>query len=514
MLKQPLTLIIMDGYGILPPAAQNNAVAAAYTPRLDDLFASYPHTELAASGYDVGLPAGQMGNSEVGHTNIGAGRVVFQDLPRISKSIDDGDFFDNPAFLQAVADAKTKGKSLHLMGLLSDGGVHSHNTHLWALLELCKRQGLERVYIHGFLDGRDVPPRSGKAYVEECTTKCAEIGVGKIATLSGRYYAMDRDKQWERLELAYAAMVYGNGVLMNSQPVQAVQNSYDKDITDEFFVPTVIDQDGVIEAGDSVIFFNFRPDRAREITHALCNPKFDGFKRQQDDLGLTFVCMTEYEQDMPNVTVAYEPKVLKDLLGEVISNHGLTQLRIAETTKYAHVTFFFNGGEEKTYPGEDRVLIDTPDVATFDLKPEMSAYEVCDKAVELILQGNYDVVVLNFANPDMVGHSGNFDATVKAVEVTDECVGRVVDAVRSMGGISLVTADHGNADKMLDDDGVTPFTAHTTSPVPLILVTTAECRYANTKLRAGGKLGDIAPTMLALLGIEKPADMTGENLIV
>jgi len=513
-MKKPITLIIMDGYGIMPPSDKNNAVAAAYTLRIDDLLAQYPHTTLAASGYEVGLPAGQMGNSEVGHVNIGAGRVVFQDLPRISKAIDDGEFYENAELLNAVNNAKQNGKKLHLMGLLSDGGVHSHNTHLYALLDLCKRHGLEQVYIHGFLDGRDVPPRSGLDFVKDAQAKLEEIGTGKIATLSGRYYGMDRDKQWDRVEKAYAAMVYGEGAWMDAQPVRAVQYSYDNDRSDEFMHPMVIDRNGMIEAGDSVIFFNFRPDRAREITHALCNPAFDGFARTNANLGLTFVCMTEYEQDMPGVTIAFAPKTLDKLLGQVISDAGLTQLRIAETTKYAHVTFFFNGGEERTYPGEDRVLIDTPDVATFDLKPEMSAYEVCDRAVECVLEGKYDFIVLNFANPDMVGHSGNFDATVKSVEVTDECVGRVVDAVRSMGGISLVTADHGNADKMLDDDGVTPFTAHTTSPVPFIVVTSANCEYTNATLRAGGKLGDIAPTILQLFGLPQPADMTGESLLV
>ncbi len=506
MAKKPLVLIIMDGYGLLPPS-DSNAITLANTPRLDDLFARNQHTQLSASGLDVGLPVGQMGNSEVGHTNIGAGRVVYQDLPRISKAIEDGEFFENEAFLAAVDNAKRNGKALHLMGLLSDGGVHSHNTHLWAYLELCKRHGLDKVYIHAFLDGRDVPPRSGKDFVAECVDKCSAIDCGQIATVMGRYYAMDRDKQWGRVGKAYDAMVYGEGV-NNTDPVAAVQQSYDNDVSDEFVVPVVCRPDAHIQPGDSVIFFNFRPDRAREIVHALVDPCFDGFERRQADLGLCFVCATEYEEGMPNVSVAFAPKVLNNILGQVISANGMTQLRIAETTKYAHVTFFFNGGEEKVFAGEDRTLIPTPDVATFDLKPEMSAYPVCDAVVESILGGSYDVIILNFANCDMVGHTGIIPAAVAACEAVDTCVGRVVDAVASMGGVSLITADHGNADKMLDDDGVTPFTAHTTSPVPFIVV------GKDVKLRDGGRLGDIAPTMLALLGLDKPADMTGESLIV
>jgi len=504
MNKAPMTLIIMDGFG-LTDEKNGNAIAAASTPRLDKLFAEYAHTQLQASGLDVGLPDGQMGNSEVGHTNIGGGRVVFQDLPRITNAIADGSFFRNPAYLHAMAACKKRGTALHLMGLLSDGGVHSHNAHLWALLKMARDQGLEKVYIHAFLDGRDVSPVSGAGFVAEAVEKCREIGVGKIATVMGRYYAMDRDKRWDRVEQAYDAMVYGEGAVFNPVPVAAVKDSYDKGVTDEFVEPIVCDTDGTISDNDSVIFFNFRPDRAREITRSLVDPAFDGFTHQY--FPLTFVCNTEYDASMPNVEVAFPRICVRNGLGEYLSQMGLTQLRIAETEKYAHVTFFFNGGSETQFPGEDRVLVPSPKVATYDLQPEMSAPEVCQKCVERMESGAYDVIILNFANCDMVGHTGVFDAAVKAVETVDTCVGKVVDATLKMGGIAMVTADHGNAEVMLQSDG-SPMTAHTTNPVPFILV------GAGTELRSGGRLADIAPTILDVLGLETPQEMTGKTLII
>jgi 2,3-bisphosphoglycerate-independent phosphoglycerate mutase len=504
-LKVPFVLIIMDGFGLAPPSP-SNAISAARTPVLDGLFASYPHTELSASGEDVGLPPGQMGNSEVGHTNIGAGRVVFQDLPRITKSISDGDFFINPAFAAAADNCLRHGSALHIMGLLSDGGVHSHSAHAWALLELAERRGLRRVYLHCFLDGRDTPPRSGLGFVREAEARCRETGA-VIATVMGRYYAMDRDAQWQRVRLAYDTLTLGEGEY-EPDPARAVEKSYENGVTDEFMRPVVTARGACVSENDSVIFFNFRPDRARELTRALADPDFEGFPRQKGFLPLTLVCATEYDAAMPNVLTAFPPKSLRGILGERVSGLGMTQLRIAETTKYAHVTFFFNGGEETVFPGEDRVLIPTPDVATFDLKPEMSAFEVCGEAVRRIRSGKYDVVILNYANCDMVGHTGVPDATVKAVETVDTCVGRTLEAVRELGGIAAVTADHGNADKMLSDDGETPFTAHTTNPVPFILI------GADAALRPGGRLADIAPTMLHLMGIEKPAEMTGESLIL
>ncbi len=502
MNKTPTTLIIMDGYG-LNDSERGNAVAHAATPVLDKLFAECPHTTLSASGLDVGLPDGQMGNSEVGHTNIGGGRVVFQDLPRISRSIEDGSFFENPAYCAAMDACLKNDSSLHLYGLLSDGGVHSHTTHLWALLKMAKIRGLSRVYIHAFLDGRDVPPTSGKGFVAEAVAKCQELGVGKVAHVMGRYYAMDRDKRWDRLERAYDALVYGEGI-QNADPVDAVQKSYDAGVTDEFVEPIVCDKDGVISDNDSIIFFNFRPDRAREITRAFVDPAFDGFKREF--FPLTYICTTEYDATMPNVQVAYPRQKVENGLGEYLSHLGLTQLRIAETEKYAHVTFFFNGGVETVYPGEDRVLINSPKVATYDLQPEMSAFEVADACVEKILSGAYDVVILNFANCDMVGHTGIFDAAVKAVETVDTCVGRVVDATRRMGGIAMITADHGNAEVMEQEDG-SPMTAHTTDLVPFILV------GAGAELRPG-RLADIAPTILDVMGLEEPAEMDGKSLIV
>ena len=464
MNKTPTVLVIMDGFGMGNPGA-GNAVSLANTPVLDRLFAENAHTTLSASGLDVGLPDGQMGNSEVGHTNIGGGRVVFQDLPRISRAIDSGEFFKNPAYNKAMDDCLQKGSSLHLYGLLSDGGVHSTVEHLWALLKMAKDKGLEKVYIHAFLDGRDVSPTSGKDFVAQCVEKCAEIGVGKIATVMGRYYAMDRDKRWERLQMAYDAMVYGEGV-QNSDPVDAVARSYENGVTDEFVEPVVCDSQGTISNNDSIIFFNYRPDRAREITRAIVDPEFDGFPREF--FPTTYVCNTEYDASMPNVLVAWPRIAVKNGLGEYLSSLGMTQLRIAETEKYAHVTFFFNGGVETQYPGEDRVLVASPKVATYDLQPEMSACEVCDKCVERIRSGAYDVVILNFANCDMVGHTGVLEAAVKAVETVDACVGRVVDAALEMGGIAMITADHGNAEQMVQPDG-SPMTAHTTNRVPFIL---------------------------------------------
>ena len=502
MNKTPTTLIIMDGFG-LAPAAADNAVSLANTPVLDKLFKEYAHTTLSASGLDVGLPAGQMGNSEVGHTNIGGGRVVFQDLPRISRAIEDGSFFKNEAYNKAMDDCLKNDSSLHLYGLLSDGGVHSHIEHLFALLQMARDKGLTKVYVHCFLDGRDVSTTSGKGFVQELQDKCAAIGVGKIATVMGRYYAMDRDKRWERVQIAYDAMVYGEGH-RSSDPVAAVAESYANGITDEFVEPVVIDPDGTISDNDSIIFFNYRPDRAREITRAIVDPDFDGFAREF--FPTTYVCNTEYDASMPNVLVAWPRIAVKNGLGEYLSSMGMTQLRIAETEKYAHVTFFFNGGVEKQYPGEDRVLVPSPKVATYDLQPEMSAFEVCDKCVERIESGAYDVIILNFANCDMVGHTGVLEAAVKAVETVDTCVGRVVDATLKMGGIAMVTADHGNAEDMKQPDG-SPMTAHTTNLVPFILC------GAGTELRPG-RLADIAPTILDVMGLACPPEMDGKTLIV
>ena len=502
MNKTPTVLVIMDGFGMGNPGA-GNAVSLANTPVLDRLFAENAHTTLSASGLDVGLPDGQMGNSEVGHTNIGGGRVVFQDLPRISRAIDSGEFFKNPAYNKAMDDCLQKGSSLHLYGLLSDGGVHSTVEHLWALLKMAKDKGMEKVYIHAFLDGRDVSPTSGKDFVAQCVEKCAEIGVGKIATVMGRYYAMDRDKRWERLQMAYDAMVYGEGV-QNSDPVDAVARSYENGVTDEFVEPVVCDSQGTISNNDSIIFFNYRPDRAREITRAIVDPEFDGFPREF--FPTTYVCNTEYDASMPNVLVAWPRIAVKNGLGEYLSSLGMTQLRIAETEKYAHVTFFFNGGVETQYPGEDRVLVASPKVATYDLQPEMSACEVCDKCVERVRSGAYDVVILNFANCDMVGHTGVLEAAVKAVETVDACVGRVVDAALEMGGIAMITADHGNAEQMVQPDG-SPMTAHTTNRVPFILC------GAGTELREG-RLADIAPTILDVMGLACPPEMDGKTLIV
>ena len=503
-MKTPTILIIMDGFG-LRGSDMGNAVHAAKTPVLDKLFAENPCSRLSASGLDVGLPAGQMGNSEVGHTNIGAGRVVFQDLPKITKAIDDGDFFQNPAYVKAMTAAKEAGKAAHIMGLTSDGGVHSHIEHMKAAVKMAHQLGCEKIYVHCFLDGRDVPPTSGKGYVAEMQQVCQQYGA-QIATLSGRYYAMDRDTNWDRVEKAYSAMVYGESAEFNADPVDAVQKSYDAGVTDEFLIPVVCTKDACISEGDACIFMNFRPDRAREITRTLVDPDFEGFQRRRGFFDTHFVCTTSYDATMPNVEVAFPKESLHNIFGQYISDSGLTQLRIAETEKYAHVTFFFNGGVEQTFPGEDRCLVASPKVATYDLQPEMSAYEVCDKCVERIKSGKYDVIILNYANCDMVGHTGVFEAAVKAVETVDECVGRTVDAIREMGGIALITADHGNAEQMLQEDGKSPFTAHTTNLVPFCIV------GADVKLR-DGRLADIAPTMLDLMGLEKPVEMTGESLI-
>ena len=501
-MRTPLTLIILDGYGFGENNKLSNAISAANTPNLDNYFKTCPHTTLSASGLDVGLPKGQMGNSEVGHTNIGAGRVVFQDLPRVTAAIEDGSLFQNPQLLGAIEHCKKNNSALHLMGLLSDGGVHSHNTHIYALLEMAKKQGLERVYIHCFMDGRDVAPTSGKDFVRELVDQCKQIGVGQIATVIGRFYAMDRDNRFERVEKAYEAIAYGKGE-QNPDPVDAVEKSYANQVTDEFISPVICAQNAQLTSNDAVIFFNFRPDRAREITRTFVDPDFNGFERKL--IKPYYVCLTEYDKTMPNVTVAFQPQSLNDGFGEYISKLGYKQLRIAETEKYAHVTFFFNGGVEQEYPGEDRALIPSPKVETYDLQPEMSACQVAERAVELINSRKYDVIILNFANCDMVGHTGVFKAAVKAVETVDECVGQVVEATNAMGGISMITADHGNADKMLDDDG-SVFTAHTTNLVPFILC------GADVKLEPG-KISDIAPTMLKLMGLEQPELMTGKSLI-
>lgn len=504
MAKKPLALFIMDGFGIAP--GYGNAIIAAKTPNLDRILFENPKTMIGASGLDVGLPDGQMGNSEVGHTNIGAGRIVYQELTRITKSINDGDFFKNEAFNNAIDNCIKNDSSLHLFGLLSDGGVHSHNTHMYALLKLAKQKGLNKVYVHAFLDGRDVPPTSGKEFVQDCVNQMEKIGVGKIATIMGRYYAMDRDNRWDRVEKAYQAIVYKEGV-NESDPVQAVANSYAKEVTDEFVVPVVIDGAAAVTENDSIIFYNFRPDRAREITRAFVDNEFTGFERRNGRFPVNYVCMTQYDATMPNVDVAFRPESLKNTLGEYLSLNNKTQLRIAETEKYAHVTFFFNGGVEKQYDGEDRILINSPKVATYDLQPEMSAYEVADKCTDAIKSGKYDVIILNFANCDMVGHTGVFDAAVSAVEAVDTCLGKVVNAIKEMNGTCLITADHGNADQMYELDG-SPFTAHTTNPVPFCIV-----NCPTKKLRSGGILADIAPTMLDILELEQPKEMTGNSLL-
>ena len=511
MSKRPTVLMILDGYG-LNNNQKGNAVAEAKTPVVDKLMAEYPFVKGYASGLAVGLPDGQMGNSEVGHLNMGAGRIVYQDLTKITKSIQDGDFFENKALLAACANAKEHDSALHMFGLVSDGGVHSHNTHIYGLLELAKKQGLEKVYVHCFLDGRDTPPASGKEYVEELEAKMQEIGVGEVASVMGRYYAMDRDNRWDRVEKAYRALVLGEGEKAVSGPA-GIQSSYDNDVTDEFVLPTVVEKDGApvatIKENDSVIFFNFRPDRAREITRTFCDDNFDGFARGER-IKTTFVCFTEYDVTIENKQVAFVKEEITNTFGEFLAKNGKKQARIAETEKYAHVTFFFNGGVEEPNEGEDRILVKSPKVATYDLKPEMSAYEVCDKLVDAIKSETYDVIIINFANPDMVGHTGVENAAVKAIEAVDECVGRTVEAIKEVDGQMFICADHGNAEQLIDGETGEPFTAHTTNPVPFILVN-ADPAYT---LREGGCLADIAPTLIELMGMEQPKEMTGKSLLV
>jgi len=509
--KKPLVLMILDGWGIASDSA-TNAVALANTPNLDALLSEYPHTQVLTSGMAVGLPEGQMGNSEVGHLNLGAGRVVYQDLTMISKAIVDGDFFTNPVLLDCIARTKAAGGRLHLSGLLSDGGVHSHNTHLYALLELAKKEELSEVYIHCLLDGRDTPPQSGDTYLEELETEIARIGIGKIATVMGRYYAMDRDNRWDRVEKAYNAIVRGQGECRDSAAA-AIKESYAAGVHDEFVLPCVVCAGGKpvgpVRDGDGFIFFNFRSDRAREITRALALNEFAGFPRQEMPALSSYVCMTEYDATF-GLPIAFSQEELTNILGDVLAKAGKTQLRIAETEKYAHVTFFFNGGSEEPFPGEDRCLIPSPkEVATYDQKPEMSAYLVTEELLAKLDEDKYDVVILNFANCDMVGHTGIIPAAVKAVEAVDACVGKLIAKVRELGGAALITADHGNADQMRDTDGE-PFTAHTTNPVWLVLVDDSR---KGAKLREGGCLADIAPTMLDMLGLPKPVEMTGESLL-
>ena len=511
MSKKPVVLMILDGYG-LNDNCDHNAVCEGRTPVMDQLMSQCPFVKGNASGLAVGLPDGQMGNSEVGHLNMGAGRIVYQELTRITKSIQDGDFFDVPEFLQAVENCRKNDSALHLWGLVSDGGVHSHNTHIYGLLELARRNGLDKVYVHCFLDGRDTPPASGKGYVEALEAKMKEIGVGKVASVMGRYYAMDRDNRWDRVERAYNALTRGEGGTAASATA-GIQASYDAEVNDEFVEPFVVVEDGkpvaTVKDNDSVIFFNFRPDRAREITRAFCDDDFKGFARDRR-LNLTYVCFTDYDDTIANKLVAFKKEAIVNTFGQFLADHDMTQARIAETEKYAHVTFFFNGGVEEPNKGEDRILVPSPKVATYDLQPEMSAPAVCDKLVEAIKSGKYDVVIINFANPDMVGHTGIEDAAIKAIETVDVCVGRAVDAVKEMDGVLFICADHGNAEQLVDYETGTPFTAHTTNPVPFILVN-ADPSY---KLREGGCLADIAPTLIELMGMEQPKEMTGKSLLV
>ena len=509
MAKKPVMLMILDGFGIAE-ASDGNAVSLAKKPNFDRLVKEYPHSMLQASGMAVGLPEGQMGNSEVGHLNIGAGRIVYQELTRITKAIADGEFFQNEELLKAMKNAKENNSALHLMGLLSNGGVHSHIDHLKGLLEFAKKEGLQKVYVHAFMDGRDVAPSSGKEFIEKTEAMMKEVGVGQIATISGRYYAMDRDNRWERVELAYNAIVKGTGETANSA-VEAIEKSYHDNKTDEFVLPTVILEDGhpttTVKSGDSVIFFNFRPDRARELTRALTQKDFDGFNAEK--LQLTFVTMTQYDKTFEGVNVAFKAQTLTNTLGEFVANKGLNQLRIAETEKYAHVTFFFNGGVEKPNENEDRALIASPKVATYDLKPEMSAYEVTEELIKRIDSDKYDMIILNYANPDMVGHTGVIPAAVKAIETVDECLGKVADKILEKDGSLFITADHGNAETMIDFSTGNPFTAHTTDPVPFVWVS----NHSKGKSLEDGKLSDIAPTMLKEMGIDKPEEMTGHSLI-
>lgn len=511
MSKKPTVLMIMDGFG-LNENEKANAVFEANTPNIDKLMAECPFVKGNASGLAVGLPDGQMGNSEVGHLNMGAGRIVYQELTRITKEIEDGDFFKNEALVAAMQNVKANQSALHLFGLLSDGGVHSHNTHLYGLLEMAKREGISEVYVHCFLDGRDTAPASGKGFVEELQKKIDEIGVGVIASVSGRYYAMDRDNRWDRVEAAYKAVAKGEGKQAENA-VAAVQASYDEEVFDEFVVPTVITKDekavATVKDNDSVIFFNFRPDRARELTRAFCADEFDGFDRGVR-LNTTYVCFTEYDVTIPNKSIAFKKVELTNTFGQVLAAAGKTQARIAETEKYAHVTFFFNGGVEEPNAGEDRILVKSPKVATYDLQPEMSANEVCDKLVTAIKADKYDVIIINFANPDMVGHTGIEAAAIKAVETVDACVGRTVEALKEVDGTMFICADHGNAEQLIDYETGAPFTAHTTNPVPFILVNYDEA-YT---LREGGCLADIAPTLLEIMGMEQPAEMTGRSLLI
>ena len=512
MSKQMTALIIMDGFGI-NPAHEGNAIYMAGTPNLDRLKARFPHTQLGASGMNVGLPDGQMGNSEVGHLNMGAGRIVYQELTRITKDIQDGVFFEKEPLIWAMDSVKENGGALHMMGLLSDGGVHSHITHLYALLEMAKRRGLSKVYIHCYLDGRDVPPTSAIDYMRQLVEKCREIGVGQVASIQGRFWGMDRDNIWDRVEKGYNAIALGEGI-RETDPVDAIQHSYDNGKTDEFMIPTVIEKDGrpltTVEKGDSIIFFNFRPDRARQITRAFIFPDFTGFERKKGFIPVQYVSMTQYDATFTGLKVVNPPETMENTLGEYLAKLNLTQAHIAETQKYAHVTFFFNGGVEAPNEGEDRFLIDSPKVATFDMKPEMSAPEVTQKALELIDSGKYDVMILNYANCDMVGHTGVIPAAVEAVKEIDKDVGILVDEILKMGGRAFVTADHGNADQMIDPVTGEPFTAHTTNPVPFIA---CDEKLIGKKLRDGGRLADIAPTLLTSMGIEVPKEMTGKSLI-
>ena len=511
MAKKPTVLMILDGFGI-NERHEANSVYLANTPVIDGLMRDYPHQKGLASGLAVGLPDGQMGNSEVGHMNMGAGRIVYQELTRISKEIEDGTFFENEALLKAFKNAKENDSAVHMYGLLSDGGVHSHNTHLYGLLEMAKREGVDKVFVHGFYDGRDTLPESGLGFTEELEAKMKEIGVGKIATISGRYYAMDRDNRWDRVERAYRNLTEGNGIKAASA-TEAIKASYAAGVTDEFIEPTTITENdkpvATIQDKDSIIFFNFRPDRAREITRTFCCDDFDGFERG-DRKKVTYVCFTEYDVTIPNKEIAFKKVELTNTFGEYMAKLGKTQARIAETEKYAHVTFFFNGGVEEPNEGEDRILVHSPKVATYDLQPEMSAPEVCDRLCEAIRSGKYDTIIINFANPDMVGHTGVIDAAVKAVETVDACVGRAVEALKEMDGVMFLCADHGNCEQMIDYETGEPWTAHTTNPVPFVLIN-ADPAYG---LKEGGRLCDIIPTLLELMGIEKPAEMTGESLLV
>lgn len=512
MAKKPTVLMILDGFG-LNDNHTANAVYEANTPAIDNLMANYPFVKGYASGMDVGLPDGQMGNSEVGHLNIGAGRIVYQELTRVTKDILDGDFFKNTAFLTAINNAKANNSNLHLWGLLSDGGVHSHNEHLYALIELAKRENFDRVFVHCMLDGRDTPPTSGKGFVQQLQDKLDEIGVGKIATVSGRYYSMDRDNRWERTLLAYDAMVNGVGQTATNA-VESVAKSYEQSVNDEFMLPTVITENGqpiaTVNNLDSVIFFNFRPDRARQITRPFCEENFNGFERAKGFMKLTYVCFTDYDVTIPNKIAAYGKESLSHTLGEYLASQGKTQLRLAETEKYAHVTFFFNGGVEEPNPGEDRILVPSPKVATYDLKPEMSAFEVGDNLVKAIESDKYDLIIVNFANPDMVGHTGIESAAIKAVEAVDTCVGNAIEALLKVDGQLFLCADHGNSEQLIDYVTGEPFTAHTTNPVPFILVNAGE----GVTLKENGKLADIAPTLLEMMGLEKPVEMTGQSLLL